>query len=335
MPPIHATPVDVLRQLAGPQLHAEPDEELLRRFCADRDKTAFAVIVRRHGGLVLDVCRAVLRNEADAEDAFQATFVALAADARRVRRPAALAGWLHAVAYRTAGKARRARERRRSHEARVPPRPDSPPPDSTWAEVREAIHEEVNRLPDRYRSAVVLFYLAGRTQDEVARALGLSTPGAKKRLERGRAQLRSALDHRGFGPTAALAATAIALPAPDAALAADAAEWAVRFLADRGAVPATILSLVSIGVRPMFAKIAFGAAVVVGVATTVGLGVLRGGPGDQPAQPDEPPAAKAKRPVAQKEPSPVSRAATELERFRALGAEERLKLVEKLGGDKP
>jgi HlyD family secretion protein len=350
MPPNQATPVAALRRLASSPPDAEPDEDLLRRFCADRDKAAFAVIVRRHGGLVLDVCRTVLRNDADAEDAFQATFVALAADARRVRCPAALAGWLHAVACRTAGKARRARDRRRAREARVPARPDAPAPDPSWAEVRQAVHEEVNRLPDRYRAAVVLFYLAGRTQDEVGRALGLSTAGAKKRLERGRALLRSALDGRGFGPTVALAAAAITLPGPVAALSTDAAELAVRFVTNPATVPTAVLSLLSSGVRPMSAKIAFGAAALMGVATTVGLGVLRGGPADQPGRPDDPPAAaQAKPPEGAGQPDrkrPVPRAAAggesrgdsssrlaaELERFRALGPAERLKLVEKLAG---
>jgi len=352
MPPSQATPIAALRQLAGPIADARPDEELLRKFCADRNEDAFAVIVQRHGGLVLDVCRTVLRNEADAEDSFQATFVALAADARRIRRPAALAGWLHAVACRTAGKARRARERRRAREARVPSRPEAPAPDLSWAEVRQTIHEEVNRLPDRYRAAVVLFYLAGRTQDEVGRALGLSTAGAKKRLERGRALLRSALDCRGLGPTVALAAAAISLPTPTAAHAMDAAELAIRFVTNRGTVPTAVLSLVSSGVRPMSATIAFGAAVLLGVATTVSLGVIQGGPPDQPTRSDDSPAAaKAKPPegigeserarhaprTVEGDESPKttplpSGPAEEMDRFRALASTERLKLVEKLAG---
>src|SRR5262249_58039998 len=117
---------------------------------------------------------------------------------------------------------------------------------------------ESTRLPERYRAAVVLFSLAGRTQDEVGRALGLSTAGAKKRLERGRALLGSALDRRGFGPTVALAAAAIALPAAAPALATNATELAVRFVTSPGTVPPAILSLLSSGVRPMSAKIAFG-----------------------------------------------------------------------------
>jgi HlyD family secretion protein len=339
-----ATPLAALRQLAGPP-DPGPDEELLRKFCTDRDESAFAVLVRRHGGLVLDVCRTVLRNDADAEDSFQATFVVLAANANRVRRPAALAGWLHAVACRTAGKARRARDRRRVHEARALARLDAPAPDPSWTEVRQAIHEEVNRLPDRYRAAVVLFYLSGQTQDEVGRALGLSTAGAKKRLERGRSLLRSALDRRGFGPTVALAAAAITLPSPAVALSAAAAELAVRFVTNRAAVPAAILSLVPNGVRPMSAKIAFGAAVLLGAATTVGFGVLRGGPGDEPGRAGDPPvAAQAKTPDRGGQPerpaprplvgdrTPKEPLATQVQYFRDLEPKERLKLVEKLAG---
>lgn len=335
-----ATPLAALRRLAASPLDARADEDLLRRFAAYRDEAAFAALVRRHGGLVLDVCRTVLRNEADAEDAFQATFLALAAGARRVRRPGALAGWLHAVAWRTAAKARRARDRRRARDARAPVRTAEPAPDPSWAEVRHAIHEEVNRLPDRCRAAVVLYYLAGRTQDEVARALGLSTAGAKKRLERGRDLLRSALDRRGFGPAAALAAAAVALPAAPAALAESTATLGVRFVANPGAVPAALLSLVSDGVRPMAVKIVFGATVLVGVATTVGLGVLRGGaqdrPGDAPvvagAQPPGGPPRGFKGDEPPRTFAPAGRGAAELERFRALDPTERLKLIEKLAG---
>ena len=336
-----------LRHLAGASPDAGPDEELLRRFCADRDEAAFAIIVRRHGGLVLDVCRSVLRNDADAEDAFQATFVTLAADARRIRRPAALASWLHAVAWRVSAKARRTRERRRIHEAHVSLRPDVSINDPSWGEVREGIHEEVNRLPDRFRAAIVLFYLAGRTQDEVAQVLGLSTAGAKRRLERGRAMLRAALDRRGFGPTVALAAAAIALPLATAAQTAHAADLAVRFLTDRGTVPAAILSLVSSGVQPMTAKLIVGAAAFLGVASAVGFGALRPGDGGQPGRDDSNPVIaqvkddggfpgpKSKSPP-KFGPSGPGRDSTvpALERFRQLEPSERLKLVEKVAGGK-
>ena len=323
MPPTQPTPVAALRRLAA---EAGPDDDLLRRFGTVRDEAAFAALVRRHGGLVLDVCRSVLRNEADAEDAFQATFLTLAAAARRVRRPAALAGWLHAVAWRTAGKARRARDRRRAHEARVPPRADAPPPDPSWAEVRRAVHEEVNRLPDRYRVSIVLFYIVGHTQDEVGRALGLSAAGAKKRLERGRDLLRAALDRRGFGPTAVLAAAAVALPTPATALTTSAVELAGRLVTDRAAVPAALLSLLSTGARPMTAKLVFGTVAVFGVAATIGLGGF-GAPGEQPGRSDDPPAKG-------KAAEPKIPPATELDRFFVLNPGARFRLVEKLAGSK-
>jgi HlyD family secretion protein len=334
--------VAALRRLAVPVTDARPDEDLLRKFCAERDEAVFGVIVRRHGGLVLDVCRSVLRNEADAEDAFQATFVTLAVDARRVHSPPALAGWLHAVAFRVAAKARRARERRRALEAGVLAQPPAPAVDPSWAEVRQAIHEEVNRLPDRYRAAIVLYYLAGRTQDEVGSALGLSTAGAKKRLERGRAMLHSALVRRGFGPTASLAATAIALPGAATALAGSAAELAVRFVVNHGTLPAAVRSLVSSGVQPMFAKIAIGAVVLLGTATTVGIGMSRGGPPDPENRGDEPAVlAQAKQKStttgagAETPKRGFSPSTPELENFRGLDPAERLKLIEKRAGAKP
>jgi RND family efflux transporter MFP subunit len=317
------------------------DEDLLRVFRADRDEGAFGIIVRRHGGLVFDVCRTILRNDADAEDAFQATFVALAADAHRVRCPAALAGWLHAVACRTAAKARRSRERRRLREARVTLRPETAEFDPSWAEVRQTIHEEVNSLPDRYRAAIVLYYLAGRTQDEVGQALGLSTAGVKKRLERGRALLQSALLRRGFGPTASLAVAAIALPAATAALTTSTAELAIRYVTNNGALPAAVRSLLCTGVQTMSAKIAVGAVVLLGVATTVGIGMSRGGPPDPAKEGDEPALlaqAKQKAPPTRGVDDPLpprkSQPTSELDLFRGLDPAERLKMIEKFAGAK-
>src|SRR5262249_8166325 len=175
-------------------------------------------------------------------------------------------------------------------------------------------------------------------------------PGAKNAPGRGRAPRGPPRPRRGFGPTVALAAAAIALPAAAPALATNATELAVRFVTSPGTVPPAILSLLSSGVRPMSAKIAFGAVALMGVATTVGFGVLRGGSADQPGRADDPPAAaKAKAPAGGPEPertSPTRRAAAgdgrtkespsgltaEMARFRALTPAERLKHVEKLAG---
>ena len=164
----------VCRAFGDSRLSDCPDEQLLRRFVAERDATAFEALVRRHGAMVLDVCRGLLPTESDAEDAFQATFLVLAQKAASVRRTRSLAGWLHGVAHRVALRARTAFARRRKHEARAPERPaPARVDDLTWAEVRAVLHEELNTLPDRLRGPLVLCYLEGLAQDEAAAELGI------------------------------------------------------------------------------------------------------------------------------------------------------------------
>jgi DNA-directed RNA polymerase specialized sigma24 family protein len=132
MTPSAGPPLAAAVQKLAASLDDRPDEDVLARFTAGRDEAAFATLVRRHGALVFDVCRSVLGNRADAEDAFQATFLALATRAGTLRTPAALAGWLHATACQVARKALRARRRRRAHETSTPARPDVLPPDPSW-----------------------------------------------------------------------------------------------------------------------------------------------------------------------------------------------------------
>jgi RNA polymerase sigma factor (sigma-70 family) len=186
-----------------------PDHELLRRFSRARDEAAFLGLLRRHGPMVLHVCRGVLGQEADAEDAFQATFLVLAQKAGTIRKIASVGSWLHGVAYRTALKAQAERAKRRKHEGHPPGQKESEGSDDlTWREVRQVIHAELSGVSEPYQTPLVLCYLEGKTQDEAARTLGVSKATVKNRLERGRALLRARLERRGLGAVAVLAAAA-------------------------------------------------------------------------------------------------------------------------------
>jgi cytochrome c peroxidase len=189
-----------LRQLSDPVL--------LERFCEQRDEAAFAALLHRHGAMVLGVCRSVLRNESDAQDAFQATFLILARRATSIRKTASVGSWLHGVAHRTALKALAQATTREKNEARVAAQPVSPPDDLAWREVQQVLHEELSRLAERFRAPLVACYLEGKTQEEAAAHVGVAVSTLKIRMERGRSLLRSRLVRRGLGPAAILAAAA-------------------------------------------------------------------------------------------------------------------------------
>lgn len=181
------------------------DEQLLDRFVARRDETAqeaFAVLVERHGAMVLGVCRRVLGDVHEAEDAFQATFLILARKAASVVRRERVASWLYGVAVRTAREARGRASRRRAREERVsvPVRVD-PPDDESCHDLRALLDEELARLPDRYRGAVVLCELEGLSREEAARRLGIPEGTLSSRLARAKAQLRDRLARRGIVPS--------------------------------------------------------------------------------------------------------------------------------------
>jgi RNA polymerase sigma factor (sigma-70 family) len=186
------------------------DAELLELFVSTRDEEAFELLVRRHGPMVLAVCRRVLRHTHDAEDAFQATFLVLAHRARVVSPRSALAGWLYGVAHRTALKARHRAARRAEVERRAPARSTEPmPPESNWDEVEPLLDAELAALPERYRLAIILCDLQGRLRTEAATALGCSEGTLSSRLTRGRRLLAERLKRRGVQLSAAALVTAL------------------------------------------------------------------------------------------------------------------------------
>jgi RNA polymerase sigma factor (sigma-70 family) len=175
------------------------DRELLERFSDRQEEAAFAELVRRHGPMVLGLCRRILQNEHDAEDAFQATFLVLSQKAVSLRPQESLCGWLHSVAYRIAQKVRIDAARRRSHEGRIVARQATDQlAQMTLQEAHEVLHRELARLPGKFRAPLVLCYLEGLTRDEAAHRLGWPVSTLKSRLEQARERLRARLASRGL-----------------------------------------------------------------------------------------------------------------------------------------
>jgi RNA polymerase sigma factor (sigma-70 family) len=202
-----------VRSLAGEDASRSSDADLLRRFAEQDDEAAFAELVRRHGPMVLGVCRRVLHNHHDAEDAFQATFLALARKARSIGKGSSVGSWLYQVAYHSAIRAR-ARTARTAKEGLPDDAPaNTPAPDPlvelNARELLAVLDAELHRLPEHLRAPLVLCYLQGKTRDEVAGELSWSLGTLKRRLEQGRQQLRTRLARRGLDLPAALLAAGL------------------------------------------------------------------------------------------------------------------------------
>jgi RNA polymerase sigma factor (sigma-70 family) len=277
----------VLRHLLQVARRNEPeparDRDLLEQYAGSRDEASFTALVRRHGPMVFAVCRRLLRHQQDAEDAFQATFLVLARKVDSIRKQDSLASWLYGVAYRLAVRARQQQASRRSHETRGDHVPQTDP--QAGAALREftaALDAELAGLPDALRSALVLCYLEGKTQDEAAARLGWSKSTLRRRLDRGLALLRSRLTRRGLALSAGLLAVAVfqgsAPAAPPAALVKATATAALQFGAGRAAaaVSARAVALAEGGLKTMLLtklKTVAILLVVLGLAAT-GVGAL-------------------------------------------------------------
>jgi RNA polymerase sigma factor (sigma-70 family) len=209
------------------------DERLLERFLRHRDEPAFEALVRRHGPMVLGICRRILRDPHDAEDAFQATFLALVRKAATLATRELLGNWLYGVAYRTALYARRKASRRRAMEKQVEQIPERGAVESeSVTDLRAFLDRELSRLPEVYRIPLVLCELEGKTRQEVARQLDVPEGTVSSRLARGRELLRKRLVRQGV---------ALAGAAPAAALAEAAAPAAVPVALVRATVRAGVL----------------------------------------------------------------------------------------------
>ncbi len=207
----------VLRQISvllqAGALGSLPDAHLLERYMTggnDAAEAAFATLVQRHGRMVWRVCLRVLGETHQAEDAFQATFLVLAQQARSVRRRESLASWLHGVAYRVASCSRSAGSRRKRHEERYAQcRVGTFPGErAETAELARIVHEELSRLPERLRAPIVLCDLEEVSHEQAALRLGWPVGTVKSRLSRGRDKLRSRMVRRGLAPSLALAGVA-------------------------------------------------------------------------------------------------------------------------------
>jgi RNA polymerase sigma factor (sigma-70 family) len=253
------------------------DGQLLGRFIDGREEAAFAALLRRHGPMVLGVCRRLLRHAQDAEDAFQATFLLLAAKAASVVRREAVASYLYGVAYRTALRAKARAARRRSHERQVE---EMPHPEVAPAEVqdwRPVLDRELNRLPEKYRAPLLLCDLEGRPRREAARQLHLPEGTLASRLAAARRMLAARLGRRGISLSGGALAVVLAeaRAAVPAALGSSTVRAAVAVAAGQAAAVTTpAVALMKEVQKAMFltkVKLSLAAVMMVALLGTGGL----------------------------------------------------------------
>jgi RNA polymerase sigma factor (sigma-70 family) len=175
------------------------DGQLLESFVSCRDPAAYEALVRRHGPMVWGVCCRVLRNHHDAEDAFQAAFLVLVRKAASISPREMVGNWLYGVAHQTALKARATAAKQRARERQVAHLPEPVMRESDCGDLQAVLDLELSRLPDKYRAAIVLCDLEGKTRKEAARQLGVPDGTLAARVARARAMLAKRLARHGLG----------------------------------------------------------------------------------------------------------------------------------------
>jgi RNA polymerase sigma factor (sigma-70 family) len=265
----------------GPE-GGETDGELLARFLCGPDDTALAALVRRHALMVWGVCRRLLRSHHDAEDAFQATFLVLVKKAASVPRQA-VAGWLHAVARQTAVRLRATAAKRGRREAHVMTMPEPTAAAARDSDLAFVLDEELGRLLEHYRGALVLCDLEGRTRREAARQLGIPEGSVASRLARARAMLARRLSRRGIALSggsgvAALGAGTASASAPPALVASTIRAASLLAAGQAAGVSAKVAALTEGTVKAMLVtkiKGVLAVAVVAGVFLAGAAGLHR------------------------------------------------------------
>lgn len=269
------------------------ESELLRSFIERKDEAAFAALVQRHGPLVSGVCRRVLRNHHDAEDAFQATFLILARKAASISRRQSLANWLYRVAYNTALNAQVTLARRRTREKSMTQiaEPAAGGQD-LWPELEPILDRELSRLPDKYREPLVLCDLEGKTRYEAARQLGWPEATVSTRLTKARSILAQRFARHGFvvsaGAMAVLLSQNAAGAAVPASLASATAQAATLFAGGKAATAGVVSTKAALltkgGLHAMLlAKVKLAAAAALVALAAVGVGLESQRPAAQPA----------------------------------------------------
>jgi len=273
------------------------DAQLLDRFRTQRDEAAFEALVARHGGMVLSVCRGVLRDRSDAEDAFQATFLVLVRKADSLRVEGTLGGWLHRVATRVAIQANASAVRRRVRERKVG---EAAAQEMVLCrdeadELKAVLHAEIGRLPDRLRLPVILCDLEGKTRAQAASELRWSEGTVRGRLARGRERLRSRMVRHGLAVTAGSLAATLAEASGSVlpeACAAETVRMAMGTLGGQGVGGSVALLVVQVLRSMGLARLKGIAAMLVSALAVAGgaTGFLAVGAQERPAQvpPDSP-----------------------------------------------
>lgn len=289
----------VMRRLWRSALAEAPmsDGDLLERYLARRDESAFAALVERHGAMVLGVCRRVLGHAHDADDAFQATFLVLVRKASSIRPRERVGPWLYGVAVRTALKAKAMNLRRRAKQQSLADVPGpAPPAHADWIAL---LDQEVQRLPDKYRLPIVLCDLEGKTRKQAARQLGWPEGTVATRLQHGRALVHKRLARHGL-PVAAGAvpfvwSQAVSASSVAAPLAASTIKAASLFASGNaaGLIPLNILALAQGVLQAMVLQQVKNVSAVIVVLLALGVGLSSFGAGVQPeANAQAPPAAR-------------------------------------------